>query len=617
MQSRQIKKPTLKNPSRHYSHAFACSALVLAMSGLTGCASDSGNFSANNPTDTTTTTVANTNTNTGATNTGTTNTGTINTGNANNAGASTGAVPKDVLSTPRNDDDKVVGAYGEAMPVLRRNFFKNTEPQADFDKNQAKVLGNDIHTKRDELFGMTEANAFVDSHDKQKPTRTRDYQFVRTGYALDAEAKLEFIKDDNKKTVGMKQGATGFVYYQGTNPAKELPAGKATYEGHWDFATNAKSGRKDAEFFEGSAGDTNSATPLQATAYDGTIDGNLGKDGTPLVQGFVSKFDVDFANKELTGKLVRGNYVNPSKKEQTVDELYDINAKIQGNRFMGSATAKNKDDIFFGQDSSAVEGGFFGDKAQELAGKFLTDDNSLYAVFSAKTNKNAIDSAKPAFDADVIEVGASQIVQKALDTFGNATKLVLNGQSIALVGDKHQEFAMNGKTYNVNFCCEGYNYVRFGDFSQKDGDKTLSLFVQGERAPASALPTGKVSYVGTWAGLVEKKAGVRYVDDGAPKFTMNVDFAGKTFLGELFTKNATTSFLSLKGAVDGTGFNGVANTTKEFNLDPNGTGGSYATIKDAKVMGGFYGPKAEEVGGHIFGNASDKIAVVFGGKRQQ
>lgn len=70
-----------------------------------------------------------------------------------------------------------------------------------------------------------------------------------------------------------------------------------------------------------------------------------------------------------------------------------MTADIKGNRFSGKAKSlvqTGSDEFerkFFYADSNFLEGGFYGPSAEELAGKFLSNDNSAFIVFGAKQQK--------------------------------------------------------------------------------------------------------------------------------------------------------------------------------------------------------------------------------------
>ncbi|WP_158081024.1 transferrin-binding protein-like solute binding protein [Moraxella lacunata] len=169
---------------------------------------------------------------------------------------------------------------------------------------------------------------------------------------------------------------------QGTNPATALPTQTITYKGTWNFMTDAKKGRGSDEFhseYKKNAGADYSAFSFHESTKD---DAKWRDEGRTGDVSHTSVFTVDFANKTLTGELSR----HKSKSEKV--KRYDIKADIKDNRFRGSATASNPNDPFFKSNSKSLEGGFFGANAEELAGKFLADDNSLFAVFGARQHKD-------------------------------------------------------------------------------------------------------------------------------------------------------------------------------------------------------------------------------------
>ncbi|MDO9735475.1 transferrin-binding protein-like solute binding protein, partial [Glaesserella parasuis] len=83
---------------------------------------------------------------------------------------------------------------------------------------------------------------------------------------------------------------------------------------------------------------------------------------------YTSEFEVDFSTKKLKGKL------NSKTANAESLERYSIEAELKGNRFRGKAIAKNDSDAILGKSSDYLEGGFYGPKAEELAGKFITND---------------------------------------------------------------------------------------------------------------------------------------------------------------------------------------------------------------------------------------------------
>lgn len=85
-----------------------------------------------------------------------------------------------------------------------------------------------------------------------------------------------------------------------------------------------------------------------------------------------SSFKADFANKKLTGDLKISN------KAANVDVTVNVDAKISGSSFSGTATSTS----FAKQGIS--EGKFYGDNAKELGGLVKAEDNSWGGAFAAK-----------------------------------------------------------------------------------------------------------------------------------------------------------------------------------------------------------------------------------------
>ena len=100
--------------------------------------------------------------------------------------------------------------------------------------------------------------------------------------------------------------------------------------------------------------------------------------------------------------MSEANLIPPKKVNET--DVYQIDAKINGNRFVGTAkslinentkTAPFIKQLFSGAanpnnpnpNSDTLEGGFYGESGDELAGKFLSNDNATYVVFGGKRDK--------------------------------------------------------------------------------------------------------------------------------------------------------------------------------------------------------------------------------------
>lgn len=417
--------------------------------------------------------------------------------------------------------------------------------------------------------------------------------FVRSGYTIDVEH------------YGLRD--KGYVYYKGVHPSKELPKGNIiVYQGEWDFTSNADLDAKrpnyNPEFNGYGAGQRVGVTSADA------------KERT-----YISKFNIDFSNKKLNGQLLTKTKENQEKLRYTVE------ANISGNRFRGKATATDKTDPILGKDSEHLEGGLYGPKSEELAGKFVAHDKSLFAVFSGKRGNDVLETVK-IIDASKIDLTTFE--SSELNNFGNANVLIIDGQKIDLAGadfKNRKTVDINGKTMVAIACCSNLEYMKFGQLWQKEGEQTKdnSLFLQGERTATDKIPVGgNYKYVGTWDALVSK--GTNWVAEAdnnresGYRSEFDVNFGDKKVSGKLFDKGGIVPVFMINADIKGNGFTGTANTTDTgFALDSGSSQHGNAVFSDIKVNGGFYGPTAGELGGQ-FHHKSDNgsVGAVFGAKRQ-
>lgn len=482
-----------------------------------------------------------------------------------------------------------------------------------------------------------EDNGISYSHDRSSKATTRDLQFVRSGYVI-AERGMEFVQVDGVRKQN-PAGQYGYVFYQGINPATTLPTTNATYTGTWDFVTNAVSTRQDLP--EGFSNDLMSygakGNTVGATSLDADI--NRGRNNDKPV-GLSSVFEVNFADKTLTGTLTQNHNTTNQNTNQIITNRYGITAKLNGNRFHGTASAKDASHSIFGQDGQ-LEGGFFGKNAEELAGKFLAKDNSLFGVFGAKREAVADDKLETKFDA--VSIDAATLAKSDMDTFGQVSHLVIDGKRLALLPEGIKSFAdmdfihtrqtdHQGKKLSVSVCCNNLDYLKFGSYGtvNQDGSVTTikdgKLFLVGERTDVSKIPNeGKAHYRGTWEGFLQAKDGRRWAvspsnSQSGARSRFDIDFGTKVFEGKLIGDNGTEDLpiLTLSGNIIANGFSGTAKTRDGgFNIDPNSTGAAAIVNINAPFSGGFYGTDASELGGIIHDITSDdKVGVVFGGKRQ-
>lgn len=206
------------------------------------------------------------------------------------------------------------------------------------------------------------------------------------------------------------------------------------------------------------------------------------------------------------------------------------------------------------------------------------------------------------------------------------------------------------KTYAVEVCCSNLNYLKYGLLTRKTAGNTgesgngsptaaqtdaQSMFLQGERTDENKIPNDQnVVYRGSWYGHIANGtswSGNASDKEGGNRAEFTVNFGDKKITGTLTADNRQAATFTIEGDIEGNGFSGTAKTADSgFDLDQsNNTRTPKAYITDAKVQGGFYGPKAEELGGW-FAYSDDKqtknatdasgnssATVVFGAKRQQ
>lgn len=214
------------------------------------------------------------------------------------------------------------------------------------------------------------------------------------------------------------------------------------------------------------------------------------------------------------------------------------------------------------------------------------------------------------------------------------------------------------KTYEVEVCCSNLNYLKYGLLTRKTAGNTVgsgngsptaaaqtdaqSMFLQGERTPVSdmaARTEANAKYRGTWYGHIANDTSTSWSGnasdkEGGNRADFTVNFGEKKINGTLTAENRQAATFTIEGTIQDNGFSGTAKTADlGFDLDQsNTTGTPKAYITDAKVQGGFYGPKADELGGWFAypgdnqaqpsasgsgASAANSATVIFGAKRQQ
>ena len=542
--------------------------------------------------------------------------------------------------------------------AIRRRIESENKAKPLSEAELAKQIKEDVRKSHEfqQVLSSLE-NKIFHSNDGTTKATTRDLKYVDYGYYLANDANYLTVKTDKPKL--WNSGPVGGVFYNGSTTAKELPTQDAVkYKGHWDFMTDvAKKRNRFSEVKE-------TSTPTAGWWYGASSKDEYNRlltkedsapDNYSGEYGHSSEFTVNFKDKKLTGELF-SNLQDSRKGNVTKTKRYDINASIHGNRFRGSATAidKAKDSEtkhpFTSDAKDSLEGGFYGPKGEELAGKFLTNDNKLFGVFGAKQESEAKET-EAILDAYALgtfntndATTFTPFTKKQLDNFGNAKKLVLGSTVIDLVPtgatkdvneftknkpdsatNKAGETLMANDEASVKTYSKNFEYLKFGELSVGTSN---SVFLQGERTATTgdkAVPTkGTAKYLGNWVGYITgKDTGTgtgKSFTDAQDIADFDIDFEKKTVNGKLTTQGRQDPVFSITGKIAGNGWTGTASTAEAdaggYKIDSSSTGKSIV-IKDAEVTGGFYGPNANEMGGSFTHNADDKVSVVFGAKKQE
>lgn len=653
---------------------------------------------------------------------------------------------QDVSSeTPQARKDQ--GGYGFAMRLKRRNWYPRGNPKEDkielsendWEQTDNGDIKNPSKQKKiiNDLLGNGGALLQDSSQEGQsisKVTDHHDFQYVWSGFFY-KQIQTKFETTDGKMTA--RSGPDGYIFYKGKDPSRKLPvSGEVMYKGTWDFLTDVKTSQKFTDL-----GNTSTKPGDRYSAFSGELDYIVNKDSDKkdghVGLGLTTEITVDFEKKTLSGKLIKNNRVNNDNDKHTT-QYYSLDATLRGNRFNGKATAtdKPKNDETkehpFVSDSSSLSGGFFGPQGEELGFRFLSGDNKVAVVGSAKTkdkpaNGNTAEASGGAGAAasggaagtssensklttvlDAVELKSGGKEVKNLDNFSNAAQLVVDGIMIPLLpkdsesGGNQADKSKNGetaftrkfdhtpesdekdtqaqtvtngtqtasgtesvnggqagtKTYAVEVCCSNLNYLKYGMLTRKTADNTVgsgngsqaaakteqveqSMFLQGERTDEKEIPNEQnVVYRGSWYGHIANNTSTSWSGNASnatsgnrAEFTVNFDT--KKINGTLTADNRQEATFTIEGTIQDNGFEGTAKTADlGFDLDQsNTTGTPKAYITNAKVQGGFYGPKAEELGGWFAypgdkqtenttvasgnGNSASSATVVFGAKRQQ
>ncbi|HFC3473579.1 TPA: transferrin-binding protein-like solute binding protein [Neisseria gonorrhoeae] len=446
------------------------------------------------------------------------------------------------------------GGYGFAMRFKRRNWYGSAkEDRVELSESDWEQTDNGNIKKPskqqniiDALSGNGEASLQDYSQQGEgisKVTDHHDFQYVWSGFFYKQIGST--IKRNGTSVIEVRNGPDGYIFYKGKDPSRELPVlGSVEYKGTWDFLTDVKANQKFTDL-----GNASTKPGDRYSAFSGELDYIVKKEDDKkdghVGLGLTTEITVDFEKKTLSGKLIKNNHVinnNGDGQNKYTTEYYTLDATLRGNRFSGKATATDKKENETGQhpfvsDSSSLSGGFFGPQGKELGFRFLSDDNKVAVVGSAKTkDKNANGNTAAAGTAgaagmssedtnlttvlDAVELKSDGKKVKNLDNFSNAAQLVVDGIMIPLLptesGNGQADKGKNGKTafiyettytpesdekdtqtgmaangvqtvsnaaggtsgktkthYEVQACCSNLNYLKYGLLTRKTADNTM------------------------------------------------------------------------------------------------------------------------------------------------
>ncbi|HHO0290134.1 TPA: transferrin-binding protein-like solute binding protein [Neisseria gonorrhoeae] len=456
------------------------------------------------------------------------------------------------------------GGYGFAMRFKRRNWYPPSNPKENeirLSEGDWEQTGNGNIKKPskqqniiDALSGNGEASLQDSSQQGEgisKVTDHHDFQYVWSGFFYKQIGST--IKKNGTSVIEARNGPDGYIFYKGKDPSRELPVlGSVEYKGTWDFLTDVKANQKFTDL-----GNVSTQVGDRYSAFSGELDYIVKKEDDKkdghVGLGLTTEITVDFGKKILNGKLIKNNYVinnNGDGQNKYTTEYYTLDATLRGNRFSGKATATDKSSNEqaklhpFVSDSSSLSGGFFGPQGEELGFRFLSDDNKVAVVGSAKTkDKNANGNTAAAGTAgaagmssedtklttvlDAVELKSDGKKVENLDNFSDATRLVVDGIMIPLLptesGNGQADKGKNGKTafiyettytpesdkkdtkagtaangvqtvsntaggtsgktktYKVQVCCSNLNYLKYGLLTRENNNSVMQAVKNSNR----------------------------------------------------------------------------------------------------------------------------------------
>lgn len=335
--------------------------------------------------------------------------------------------------------------------------------------NKLQQLKSEIH-KRD---------SDVEIRTSEKENKKYNYKFVDAGYVYTKNGKDEIEQNSGGKRFTHRFGYDGFVYYSGERPSQSLPsAGTVQYSGNWQYMTDVKRHRTGKAVASDDLGYiTFYGNDIGATSY-------AAKDADDR-EKHPAEYTVDFDKKILKGELIKNQYVQKKNDPKKPLTIYNITADLNGNRFTGSAKVNtevktrhaDKEYLFFHTDADQrLEGGFFGDNGEELAGRFISNDNGVFGVFAGKQKTNAsgtnpampfgkhtkiLDSLKISVD-EATDENPRPFEVSTMPDFGHPDKLLVEGREIPLVSKEKTIDLADGRKMTVSACCDFLTYVKLG-----------------------------------------------------------------------------------------------------------------------------------------------------------
>lgn len=383
-------------------------------------------------------------------------------------------------------------AVGAAMRLLRRNTAfhredgtaipdsKQAEEKLSFKEGDVLFLygskGNKLQQLKSEIH---KRDSDVEIRTSEKENKKYNYKFVDAGYVYTKNGKDEIEQNSGGKRFTHRFGYDGFVYYSGERPSQSLPsAGTVKYFGNWQYMTDAKRHRTGKAVASDDLGYiTFYGNDIGATSY-------AAKDADDR-EKHPAEYTVDFDKKILKGELIKNQYVQKRNDPKKPLTIYNITADLNGNRFTGSAKVNtevktrhaDKEYLFFHTDADQrLEGGFFGDKGEELAGRFISNDNGVFGVFAGKQKTETsgtnpampsekytkiLDSLKISVD-EATDNHARKFAISPMPDFGHPDKLLVEGREIPLVSKEKTIDLADGRKMTVSACCDFLTYVKLG-----------------------------------------------------------------------------------------------------------------------------------------------------------